>query len=161
MSGLPEFIPAEKPRTRTGRKWLEDSAFVEAVSRALKTTYDEDVYLSTTVVGMTELRKMRGAIRYFVEEEGWGLSLSTKGDESETAPADEPYTITFRAMQKNTPEPSDKPRKVRRRQTETEDEYVARIRDMYPMDKKEKQSDYDARIATVYSPAKPAATPAA
>jgi len=147
------FVPAPpKTGTRDGRQWLKDTEFCEGVKSALKQTYDSDSYLQTTVKGKTALRKLRGALTYFTDEQGWGLSLKTVGDETDEADEAE-FTVTFRAQAKRPPVETTKPRRVRRRKGETEDDYMNRVRENYPRNKGEKEADYVARLADVILPA--------
>lgn len=141
----------ETTRTRDGRQWLKDVDFCESITKALNVSFNESKYLKATIVGKPELRKLRGALRHFAAENEWGLSLKTVGDESEAAADDVSYAVTFRAQPKREAPESTGPRKVRRRKDETDEDYVARVRDEYPRDTKnrEKPADYDARIAAL------------
>lgn len=150
MTGL-TFEPA--PATagnRDGRQWLKDNAFCDSIIRALKETYDSEQYLRTTVVGDAELRKVRGALRHFADDEGWGISLKT--DTISTTNDVTTYGVTFRAQVKREIPPTTGPRKIRRRQDETDADYLARVQAKFPREKNEKPSDYDARIASVSLP---------
>lgn len=147
------FTPGpEKVRTRDGRQYLKDSEYCDGIKVALKTTLDNKSYLSTQVVGKSELRKLRGALRHFAEEAGSGLSVKTDGDEK-NADDKTVFTVTFRAQPKRDVPKNAAPRKVRRRKDETEKDYAARLRVQFPRTKGETEAKWDARIAAVYSPA--------
>jgi len=148
--GAMAFTKVEgKVHTRDGRQWLKDAEFCDSIKTALKSSFDGGDYLSATVKGKAELRKLRGALRHFAEEAGQGLSLKTDGDETKE---DGQFTVTFRAQVKRDQPEAKTPRKVRRRKDETDAAYIARVQELHPRAKNEKQADYDARIALVSTP---------
>lgn len=151
MAGL-TFTPTEKTRTRDGRLWLKDAEFCDGIKGALKRTYDSESHLATTVKGKSALRKVRGALRYFAEEQGWGLSLTTTGDE-DSDDANAEFTVTFRAQIKRDMPAETAPRRIRRRKNETEDAYIMRVREAYPKLKGERETAYVERLTAVIVPA--------
>jgi hypothetical protein len=94
---------------------------------------------------------LRGALRHFSEEAGWGLSLRTDGDEAQEKGE---FTVTFRAQPKRDMPKNAAPRKVRRRKDETDAQYTKRLKEKFPKREDEKPADYAKRIAAVTSDVK-------
>jgi hypothetical protein len=141
---------AKPTRTREGRPWLKDTEFCDSVRTALKESYDNEEYKAVTVAGKLMLRQLRGALRYFTDEEGWGLTLKTEGDE-ESPDDGEEYTVIFLARVKNDAPSVTGPRRVRRRKRETDEEYDVRVRDLHPRKPRESEVKYEERIESLKS----------